>query len=80
MKYFFPASFLKSGEQSACYSKENLVVSDRDYEGLRKAYPMNPVTTLSRERTRSALGRIDGSGAPKVVVDLAREIVRLNSR
>ncbi|MGY3494225.1 M12 family metallopeptidase [Bradyrhizobium sp. USDA 4502] len=77
MKYFFKSSFLKNGEASVCYSKENLLPSDRDYEGLRLAYPMGPAV-VSPERARGILGDVNGSSAPQAVKDLARELRKLD--
>ncbi len=52
MKYYFPAWMFASGEQSRCYSKENLQLSAGDKTGFAKAYPAAPadITTLMFSR------------------------------
>jgi hypothetical protein len=39
MKYYFPASMFVQGEQSHCYSQENLLISHEDQIGVEKWYP-----------------------------------------
>jgi hypothetical protein len=39
MKYYFDAWMFKSGEKSACYGPENLVLSDNDKKAVAEVYP-----------------------------------------
>ena len=75
MKYYFDPKLLNNGQQSPCYSPENYLPSDRDYEGLRNAYPA--AAAVEPSRSRAALGTVAGSNSPAAVRDLARELQSL---
>jgi len=75
MKYYFEPAFLKNGQQSPCYSPENYLPSERDYEGLRSAYPQS--VGVRADRARAVMGNIAASTSPAAVRDLARELQRL---
>lgn len=72
MKYYFEVTFLKKGQQSPCYSPENYLPSERDYEGLKNAYPQ--VAAVGTDRARAVLGNIAASDSPAAVRELASEL------
>lgn len=76
MKYYFDSSYLVDGDESKCFSKDNLLPSKRDYEGLRLAYPANR-PPISAEQTRSAFDAIAASGASERAKALARELRKI---
>src|SRR5262249_16761423 len=76
MKYFFDPDFLKNREQSPCYSAENYLPSDRDYEGLRDAYPKPPRITPARSRQ---ILHMDVPG-PQSVKDLVSQLNQLEGQ
>jgi Astacin (Peptidase family M12A) len=76
MKYYFKPEYLVDGEQSKCYSTNNLLPSSRDYDGLKLAYPQAP-PPISKQQTREALDVIAASQAPAQVKALARELRKL---
>jgi hypothetical protein len=76
MKYYFDPAFLKKGQQSPCYSSENYLPSDRDYEGLRNAYPA--AAAVGPDRSRAVMGDIAASNSPAAVRELARELRSLD--
>ena len=59
MKYYFPPSMFLQGEQSHCYSQENLVISAEDQKGVEKWYPA-PGQSLSaiQDIQRSVLSNL----------------------
>lgn len=76
MKYYFDPEFLTKGRQSPCYWPENYLPSERDYEGLRDAYPKAAV--INPNRSRAVMGNIVGSDSPTAVRELARELRSLD--
>jgi len=73
MKYYFDSSYLVDGENSKCFSKDNLLPSKRDYQGLLLAYPQKNAQ-VSAQQTRAAFNIIAASGVPEQVKALAREL------
>jgi hypothetical protein len=78
MKYFFDPSLLKNGTASVCYSGENYWPSQRDYEGLRDAYPVR-ASQPSGDRSRSILEGIDSLPVPETIKAQMRELRQIKS-
>jgi hypothetical protein len=75
MKYYFKPDELEDGEQSSCYSGENLKPSVRDIRGLQDAYT---APNVRGDRERALIGGISSSSAPQPIRDLARALRQLD--
>lgn len=74
MKYFFEDLMFVKGKQSPCYTpSENLVLSPKDGEGVRNAYPFDaPAISSINSEVTQVLKQVEGSTTvPQSVRDLA---------